>query len=251
MIRFDDLEVPVKLYSAVSDRTVHFRLLHEPDLTPLEQRMVHPETGEIIPYEEIRRGVATEDGIVMLDEEELEELEPEKSRDIEITRFLPTEVIDHRWYLRPYWLGPDGSEEAYFALSKALEDRDVEGVAQWTMRNKRYQGALRFRQDYLMLVTLRQASEVVSTADLETPGGRAFEKSELALAKKLVDALTGEFDPEAYRDEYRERVLELIEAKASGGTIEFAPAKRKKAEGSLSDALAASLEKAEGEKAVA
>ena len=246
VIEFGKVEVPVKMYSAVSDRSVHFRLLHRPDKTPVEQRMVNPVTGEVVPKERIRKGMETEEGIVILDEEELATLDPEKSRTIEIVQFVTPEKIDHRWYVRPYWLGPDESTQDYFALARALEEKGLEGIARWTMRNQRYQGALRLRDGYLLLVTLRHPHEVASTEEFEAPKGRALEKREVALAAQLVQALSGDFEPERYKDEYRERVLELVEARAKGrGKPKVEPIRRRRAAPSLEKALVASLRRAE------
>lgn len=244
MIEFEDVEVPVKLYSAVTDRTIHFRLLHEPDLTPIEQRMVNPVTGKIVPTEKIIRGVETEDGIVILDEEELQALEPEPSRTIEIVQFVPPETIDHRWYLRPYWVGPDESGTSYFGLARALEKSGLEGVARWTMRSQRYRGALRVREGRLLLIALRPAEEVVSMEEIGRPAGRSLDRKERELAEKLIETMSDTFEPEHYEDEYRRRVLELIEAKASGRTIRFPRPERKQRAGSLAETLEASLERA-------
>ncbi|MDX1622862.1 MAG: Ku protein [Gemmatimonadota bacterium] len=251
VIRFGEVSLPVKLYSAVEDRSIHFRLLHEPDLVPVRQRMVHPGTGETVPYEETRRGVETERGMVVLDEEDLESLEPESSREIEIVRFVPGGEIDHRWYRRPYWLGPDGTAPEYASLATALEQRGLEGVARWTMRNKEYHGALRVREGRLLLVTLRHAGEVVSMERLEAPSGREPTDSEMEMAGKLVDALSGEWEPEAYENEYRARVLELVEAKAEGKVVAFEPVRREEPKESLEEALEASLQRIEEERASA
>src|SRR5690606_38029195 len=103
-IRFGSADVPVKLYSAVQDRAVHFRLLDAKNKEPVKQQMVDPSTGDVVESSEIRRAFAADDGrLVVLDEEELAELEPEQSRDIEITRFVPAETITHEWYDRPYY----------------------------------------------------------------------------------------------------------------------------------------------------
>lgn len=252
VIRLGDEAVPVKLRSAVSDRTIRFRLLDEPDGAPVEQRMVNPRTGNVVPWEEIRRGFETESGeIVMLDEKELDQLEPAESRDIEIVRVVPKEAIDHRWYLRPYWLAPDGDAAEYFALARALEEDGREGVARWTMRKKAYQGALHARDGYLMLVTLRHASEVVSAAELEGPSGRELEPREQKMAVQLVEALAGDFDPAQYEDEYRKRLAELIEAKASGKRIRLAPKRERPRPESLTSALEQSLKRARKERSVA
>ncbi|HEX6309011.1 MAG TPA: Ku protein [Longimicrobiales bacterium] len=241
-ITFGDVSVPVKLYSAVQDRGIHFRLLHEKDLEPVRQEMVNPETGEVVAYENVRRAYATEAGdLVMLDEEELAELEPESSRDIEITRFVAPEVITHQWYDRPYYLGPDDSEAEYFALAQALRKQNREGVARWVMRKKEYAGALRVEGDHLMLMTLRHAGEVVPSSALQAPGGRALDRREVQMAKQLVAALEGDLDLAAFRDEYRDRVLELVEAKAEGKVVKFPKAPRKKTDESLAKALEQSI----------
>ena len=116
--------VPVKLYSAVQERTVHFRLLHKTDHAPVKQQLVSAETDEVIEYAEVRKGFPLSRGrMVLFEKEELETLEPEDSRDIEITRFINPSDLDSRFYERPYYLGPDGNTKAYFAAVAALEPR--------------------------------------------------------------------------------------------------------------------------------
>ena len=242
VLKVGGADVPVKLYSAVQDRSVHFRLLTPDGKTPVKQRMVDPSTGEVVEHEDVRRGYEVEEGVfVVLDEEELEELEPEKSRDIEVTRFLDPEVINHQWYDRPYHLGPDDDDEAYFALAEALEKEGKEGVARWTMRNKEYAGALRAEDGHLMLITLRHAEEVVSASELEPPKGRKPEAREMKMAEQLISALEADFDPTEWRDEYRDRVLELVEAKAEGKTLQFRQPERRRAAGDLAESLEASI----------
>lgn len=249
VIRFGTVEVPVKLYSAVQDRSVHFRLLSEETLAPVKQRMVNPVTGRVVPYDRIRRGYEIEEGVfVVLDEDELQEVRPEKSRDIEVTRFLDPEVITHEWYDRPYHLGPDEDAEAYFTLTRALEKQKKEGLARWTMRNKAYVGALRVEEGHLMLITLRHAEEVVPASALEPPGGREPDARELRMAEQLVATLEGPFEPERYTDEYRDRVLELVQAKAEGKTVQFRQPERRRAAGDLAASLEASIRAAKERK---
>lgn len=243
VIRIGGEEVPVKLYSAVEDRPVHFRLLHAKDQVPVKQKMIHPETGKEVPYDEIRKAYPlSRERLVMLDDEDLESLEPESSREIEVMRFVDPAEIDHRWYERPYFLGPDGANGTYFALAEALEGAKKEGVARWVMRKKSYIGSLRAEDGYLRLIVLRHAEEVIVAEELPAPEGRALNKKEVAMAGQLVDALSGTFDPSQYRDEYRDRVMELVETKAKGGKVKrtkFRP--RPAAEESLDQVLAASL----------
>ncbi|CAN5729931.1 Ku protein [soil metagenome] len=243
VLGFGDTRLPVKLYSAVEDRNIRFRLLHADDLEPLRQRMINPRTEAVVEFSEARRGIEVEaDRFVVLSEEEREALEPEASRDIELTRFVDPSCINHQWYVRPYYLGPDGSDAAYYAFARALEERGVEGVARWVMRKKRYTGALRAREGHLFLVTLRHAGEVITASELEPPSGRDLAERELDMAEKFVKALEEDFEPERYRDEYRERVAKLIELKAQGGTVEPAAYEEKDAPDELLELLEASLE---------
>jgi DNA end-binding protein Ku len=249
-IRFEDVEVPVKLYSAVQDQAVHFRLLHDKDMQPVRQQMVHPDTGKVVEAADVRKAFQTDDGdLVMLDDEELAELEPEASRDIEITRFLDPEVITHQWYDRPYYLGPDGDEDTYFALVEALRKKGREGVARWIMRKKEYVGALRAHGDYLILMTLRRKGEVIQASALKAPGGRALDKREVNMATQLVAALEDELDLTEFRDEYRDRVVELVQAKAEGKVVKFPEPQKKDTEASLEKMLAESLKAAKKRRA--
>jgi DNA end-binding protein Ku len=244
IMRLGEQRVPVKLYSGIEDQTVHFRLLHEPDSAPLEQRMVAVETGESVEYGNTERGAVTAEGqIVILRKEELKAIEPPPSRDIDVLGFLPRGAIDHRWYDRAYFLGPDGKTQEYYALCAALAEIEGEGLARWVMRKKEYRGALRLREGYPVLITLRPADEMVPAGELQPPGGENLSDKELGMAQQLLSMLEASFDPSEYRDEYRERVAELIEAKAQGKRIKRAPVARRQRPRDLAAALRASIEK--------
>jgi DNA end-binding protein Ku len=244
--------VPVDLYSAVVDKTVHFHILEEKTKERVKQHMVDPSTGEEVAADDIQKGYEIEPGtFVILTEEELESLEPEASREIEITHFVPSTRIEPEWYERPYYLGPDGDAKAYFALAEALNNQQKEGVARWVMRKKQYVGALRAEGNYLLLVTMRHAEEVVSTEDLPSPGGRDLDQKEVKMATQLVEELAGEFDPSDFKDEYRERVMQFIEKKAKGKTTRLHAVKSKRATSSLTSALERSLKTLKKEKKAA
>lgn len=248
-------KVPVKLYSAVEDRTVHFHILEEKTLRRVKQQMVNPDTGKPVEREQIQRGLEVEPGtFVILHPEELQKLEPEASRDIEVTRFVPAGKINAQWYDRPYYLGPDGADEAYFALAEALQRTNQEGIAHWVMRKKHYAGALQVSgEGYLALVALRHQEEVLSPRELPKTSERSLDAREVQMAEQLVSVLAGEFDPAEFADEYRERVMKFIDSKAAGRKMRLVPAKAKEPSTSLIDALSASLKKAKqtGGKAVA
>jgi DNA end-binding protein Ku len=251
-LKLNSTKVPVKLYSAVQDQTVRFHILDDRARLRVKQHMVDRETGEEVSKEEIRKGFEIEPGtFVILDEEELKSLQPEASRDIEVTEFVPTDAIAPEYYDRPYYLGPDGDQTAYFALAEALRNQEKEGVARWVMRNQRYIGALSVQGDYLVLSTLRNAEEVLSARDLPRPAGRAPDKKELNMAKQLVELLQGEFDPRDYKDEYRERVLEFIEQKAKGKAPRLRVVKPKRTAASLDKVLSKSIESLRKEKRAA
>lgn len=244
VVHIGSLEVPVKLYSAVKDQSVRFRLLHKTDKQPVKQKLISSGTSDAVDYKEVRKAFPLARGrMVVLEKEELEELEPKDSRDVVVTRFVSPSEIDHRWYERAYFLGPDGNQKAYFAAAAALERKKKEGIARWVMRDREYIGALRTEDGYLMLIVLRHADEIIAAEALKPPGGRPLQKREVEMATQLISALHGEFDPSQYRDEYRARVLELVEAKAAGGGKQkvkvFRPRKVKDDE--ITDALAASL----------
>ncbi|HEX6997278.1 MAG TPA: Ku protein [Gammaproteobacteria bacterium] len=236
------LRVPVKLYAAVQDRQIHFRLLHAADLAPVKQQMVDPETNRPVPREEIRKGLEVEKQVyVLLTDEELAALEPEPSRDIRIEQVVERGNVDERWFDRPYYLGPDGDAQGYFALAAALADGDRIAIARWVMRKKRYAGALLASDGHLVLETLRHAEEMVHIESVRPRPDRAPDKREIALAEQLIGALEDRFDPTEYRDEHREQVMKLIEAKARGKPVRFPKERVAKRAGSLLAQLQASL----------
>jgi DNA end-binding protein Ku len=241
------LEVPVKLYSGVEDRGIHFRLLSAKERQPVEQRMVDPESEAEVASDEVRRGVEVEPGVfVVLDSEELERFAPEESRTIEVTRVVPRTAVDAAWYERPYFLGPDGSAGDYAALAKALEESGRIGIARWVMRGRRYAGALEVREGRLALLTFHAAAEVVSADELARPGSSAISAGERKMGEQLVAALEGEFEPDALVDDHRERVEKLIAAKKRGKRYAVKEPAAPRVAGDLGDALRRSLAAAKG-----
>jgi DNA end-binding protein Ku len=235
-------ELPLKMYAAIQDRMVHFRLLHAKDLEPVEQKIVRKTDGEEVPREAQRKAYPVgRETAVILEPDELAAIEPEPTRDIRLDRFVPAAKIDPQWYDRPYYLGPDGDAEEYFALAEAIEGAALAGVARWVMRKKRYIGALTALDGYLTLTTLRRAEQVLGVPDWKAPRSVKPDEKELKLARQIVSAIEGEFDPSLWQDEYHERVCRLIEAKARGRKVKLARAEPRKATGELADALRRSL----------
>lgn len=247
VLRVGDEAVPVKLYAAAVDRKIHFRLLHRDDLEPIRQRYVHPETGEEVERDQLRRGFEIEPGrFAVLDDDDLARLEPPASREVEILRFVPTGSVVPALFDRPYLLGPDGTDDAYAALASALAEREVDGLARWVMRKRRYVGLLRRHGERLALVTLRDPDEVAALEGAERPSAPRVDRKELDLADKLIEALAAPFEPAALVSETRDRLRALVDAKARGEVISIERAPEKEPPTSLTDALRASLRSAGG-----
>jgi DNA end-binding protein Ku len=241
-LKIGSTSLPVKLYSAVQDQSIHFHILDSRTKSRVKQHMVTPDTGEEVASEDIQKGYEVERGtFVLIDDQELSKLEPKASRDIEIARFVPSGRISHLWYDRPYYLGPDGDAADYFAFVQALQGENKEGIVRWVMRKKSYVGALRVNGAYLGLITLRHAEEVLSEQDLPALHARGVSSKELRMAEELVGALEGELKFEDFRDEYRDRVLEFINAKAKGRKPKLSIARAKRATTSLESDLSSSL----------
>ena len=223
-ISFGLLNVPVKLYSAVARKQVSFRELRASDKSRIRHRRVAESDGEEVAYEEIVKGYEIgPDQYVVLTREELEEMDPKKTRAIEIQDFVDLEAIDPIYFDHPYYLGPDkGSERAYALLARAMADRGRVAIARFVLRNRENLAAIRSTGDVLAMATMRFADEVVKPEELDGVIPDDVEKPkkrELDMAGALIDQLTSDFEPDRYRDEYREELLNLIESKARGEEV--------------------------------
>ena len=227
-ISFGLLNVPVKLYSAVARRSIGLREIRESDGTRIRHLRVAEGTTEEVPFEKIVKAYEiSPDRYVPLSKEELAALDPEKSRSIEVLDFVDFEEIDPIYFDSPYYLGPaESAERAYSLLAQAMRESGKVAIARFVFRNKEHLAAIRPSDETLTLTTMRFADEVVSPAELEDvlPAEQPkIAKREVEMAEQLIDSLTREFDPAAYRDEHREKLLELIENKAEGKDVLSAP----------------------------
>jgi DNA end-binding protein Ku len=248
-ISFGLVNVPVKLYSAVSKKTVRFNQLHEKDHTRIQMKRWCPEEDSEVPYEEIVKGYEiSPDRYVVITPEELEGLDPKKTRSIDIEDFVDLDEIDPLYYEHPYYLVPDsGAAKAYKLLLTALEESNKVAIARVVIRSKEYLTAIRPSDGVLTMETMLFADELVSKDQLdELPDEDVTAtQREIDMAKQLIESLSTEFEPEKYHDEYRERVLELIERKAAGEEIAVQPVSEEPAKvPDLMAALEASLAQA-------
>jgi DNA end-binding protein Ku len=224
-ISFGLLNVPVKLYSAVSKKNVSFRELRQSDGSRIRHKRVAEADGEEVPYEEIVKGYeVAPDQFITISREELEELDPKKTRAIEIEDFVDLDEIDPIYFDHPYYLGPDkGAEKAYKLLVEAMDESRKVAVARFVLRNRESLAAIRPMGGVLTMATMRFADEVVSPGEIsdeiDADGDGAPAKRELDMAKTLIDSLSSDFEADKYRDEYREELLAMLERKAKGEEV--------------------------------
>ncbi len=252
IVTFGPVTVPVKLYTAVRADRVDFHLLHDADRVRLEQRMICPLDGEAVGREHTVKGVPVEaDRYVVVDPSELEALEPESARTIEVLRFVKAAAIDPRYYDRPYFLGPDGDEAAakYAALSESLSATGTVGVCRWVMRKRSFLGGLKCCAGALCLITMRWAGEVVAADTLPVPEAEVSDR-EMQTARYLMDTLAADFKPEDYKNTFADEVRELVARKARGEAVPARKARAPRATGddTLLRTLEASLKQARGRK---
>lgn len=219
VVSFGVFNAPVKLYTAVRSQRVDFHLLHDADCERLPQRMICPLDGEPVEREHTVRGFPIEnDRYVLVEPEELEALDPEAGRTIEVLEFVKPEAIDARFFERPYFLGPDGQAGRLAALAEALASSGRLGVCCWVMRKRSFLGALGCFDGTLCVMTLRRAEEIVPRDTLKIPEAAVSER-EMQTAKYLMNALAAEFKPRAFKDVFRDEVRALVARKARGGTV--------------------------------
>jgi DNA end-binding protein Ku len=246
-ISFGLVNVPVKLYSATSPKTVRFHQLSSKTGARIKQKRVDSTTGEEVPFEEIIKGYEiTPDRYVTIATEELDALDPKATRTVDIEEFVDLVDIDPIFYDHNYYLAPTaGGAKAYKLLLDAMREAGKVGIGRVVLRSKQQLCALRPAGDALTLTTMLFGDEVLSPDridELDALGDAEASDRELKMAQQLIASLSADFEPTKYHDEYRERVLELIERKAAGEEIAVQPqAEETTAAPDLMAALEASL----------
>jgi DNA end-binding protein Ku len=253
-ISFGLVNVPVKLYSATSPKTVRFNQISAKTGARITQKRVDESTGEEVPYEDIVKGYEiTPDRYVLIEPEELDALNPKATKTIDIEEFVDLSEIDPIYYDHNYYLAPTtGGAKAYKLLLDAMEQAGKVGIGKFILRTKEQLCALRpvpalppHAPNVLALTTMLFGDEVLSPDrldELDQIADATATDRELTMAQQLISSLSAEFDPTKYKDEYREQVLDLIERKAAGEEIAVVPeAEEPAAAPDLMAALEASL----------
>jgi DNA end-binding protein Ku len=227
-ISFGLVNVPVKMYSATSPKSVRFHQLSAKTGTRIRQKRVDPSTGEEVAYEDIVKGYElSPERYVLIEPDEIDALDPKATRTIDIEEFVELSEIDPVYYDHSYYLAPAaGGAKAYRLLLEAMNEAHKIAIGRIVIRSKQQLCALRPIGGALGLSTMLFGDEVLSTDridELDVLGEAETSQREVAMAHQLIDSLTAEFDPSKFKDEYRERVLELIEKKAAGEEIAVQP----------------------------
>jgi DNA end-binding protein Ku len=252
-LNFGLVSMPVKLYSAVTSKSVHFNQLHVADNARIQQKRVCSADGEEVPFEEIVKGYElAPERYVVIEDSELAALSPEATRTIEIQDFVEIEEIDRIYFDQPYYVVPHrGGGRSYKLLLEAMRETGKVAIARVVLRSRERLVAVHPHGDVLMMTTLNYADEINPTSELRELGSEEASSSavgerELDVARRLVQSLAEPFDISRYKDTYREAVLDLIDRKASGEEIVVEPRPDVEALQSpdLMSALQASLEQA-------
>jgi DNA end-binding protein Ku len=254
-ISFGLVNVPVKVFTAVREHSVHFHQVEKQTGARIRYEKVSDKSGEKVPGDNIELGYEIGRGrLVTVDPSQLADLRPRTSRTIDISDFVDLAQIDPVYYDHTYWLGPDGegARRPYDLLARAMQDRNRAGIGMVVMRNKQYLAAIRPRDGVLAMSTMHFVDEVLDRSSVETlPAKRTKPASgELKLATQIIDALSTDWKPAGYKDTYSDEVKDLLERRAAGKHI--AVGEEPGAEGQVLDlvaALEASLDAAKGPRA--
>jgi DNA end-binding protein Ku len=251
-LSFGLVNIPVKLYTAASSKTVYFHMLHAKDRSRIRQHLFCEREDKEVSRDDIVKGYeVNKEKYVEVTDEELEAMEETANQSVEILEFVPLDAVDPVFFEKTYYLGPDkGGEKPYRLLAEAMKQHNRGAVAKFVMRGKENLVMVRpYNEDHLVLNALYYADEVRDIQEIAVPKGPVRE-SELKLAEQLLKNLSTEkWQPEKYRDTYRERVLDLIRKKQAGEEI-VAP--KTAAKGEVLDLMAAlkkSLQRGESKKA--
>jgi DNA end-binding protein Ku len=239
------IPVPVKVYSATEDHTIHFHPVHAADGVRLEQRRVCAKEGREVPSEEIVKGYERSSGkYVVLGQDEIAAAAGDRAHVIELEEFVVTDQVDPIVFDRTYHLGAQDQDarRPYRLLHDALAKTGRAGIGRWVFHNREYLVTIRALGGVVALHTMRFADELVDPAKLDVSRAkRAPNRREVEMAGRLVDSLHASFDPEEFSDSYRERVRQLIAAKARGESPKIEPPRPAGGEVDLMGALEASL----------
>jgi len=244
-IAFGLVNAPVKMYSAIDEHDLELHLVHEKDGSRIGYEKVCKKEGKPVPSDQIVKAYEVEEGeLVYLTDEDFQAAGEEGYRAIEVLDFVPHEEIDPIVFQRTYYLGPaEGAEKVYALLAKAMKESGLTAIARYVFHDRQQLGALRISDGVIVLENMYFADEIRPADDI-APKGQRVSREELEMAETLIDRFTSSFDHAKYRDEYTDRLLEIVKRKRKGEEVHAAPPEEREAPPDLLEALRASVDAA-------
>jgi len=231
-ISFGLVNIPIALYPATRREELKFRLLRKTDLSPVNYKRVAEKDGKEVPWDQIVKGYEYEKGrYVVLQDEDFQRVDIEATQTVDIQDFVELDEIDPIFFYKPYYLEPQkGGDKAYALLRDALKDSKKVGMAKVVIKTREYLAGVKPEDGALVLELMHFADELADTSKLHIPKKVEVGKREMTMAKSLIDSMSSKWNPEKYKDDYREALMEVIEAKveAGGKEIEEKPSKAPK-----------------------
>ena len=231
-ISFGLVNIPIALYPATRREEFKFRLLRKSDLSPVSYKRVAEKDGKEVPWDQIVKGYEYEKGkYVVLKDEDFERVDLEATQTVDIQDFVDQEEIDPIFFYKPYYLEPQkGGDKAYALLRDALKDSNKIGIAKVVIKTRQYLAGVKPEDGVLLLELMHFADELADPGKLHVPKKTEVGKREMNMAKSLIDSMSSKWNPEKYKDDYREALMEVIEEKveAGGKEIEEKPKKAPK-----------------------
>ncbi|HVK58392.1 MAG TPA: Ku protein [Candidatus Kapabacteria bacterium] len=228
-ISFGLVNIPIGLFPATRKEDVSFRQLRADDLSPIRYKRVADADGEEVPWEKIVKGYEYEKGqFVVVDDKDFEKAMPEATQSIDIIEFVDLAEIDPMFFDKPYYLEPQkGGKKAYALLRETLKETGKVGIARVVIKTRQHLAAVKPKEDALVLELMHFPDEVLEPAGLDLPRQEKLGKKEMDMAKSLVSTMEGEWNPAEFKDEYRDKLISLIEEKVKDGGKKAASTKVK------------------------
>jgi DNA end-binding protein Ku len=230
-ISFGLVNIPIALYPATRKEELRFRLLRAKDLSPVNYKRVAEADGKEVPWDEIVKGYEYEKGkFIVLKDEDFQRVDLEATQTVDIQDFVDLDEIDPMFFYKPYYLEPrKGGDKGYVLLRDALQDSKKVGIAKVVIKTRQYLAGVKAEDAVLVLELMHFAEELADTGKLHVPKKLEPRKKEMDMAKALIDSMSAQWNPEKYRDDYREALMEVIEEKveAGGKEIEEKPKPKK------------------------
>ena len=230
-ISFGLVNIPIALYPATRREELRFHFLRKSDLSPVNYKRVAEADGKGVPWEQIVRGYQYEKGkFIVLKEEDFARVDIEATKTVDIQEFVELEEIDPIFFAKPYYMEPGkGGEKGYALLRDVLKDAGKVGIAKVVIKTREHLAAVKSEDKTLVLEIMHFADEIIDGSDLHLPEKVKLGGKEMAMAKQLVSSMAGKWDPERYKDDYRDALMEVIEEKVASGGKEVKAAKKGKA----------------------